>query len=369
MITTDIWMDFLIDDKGKYWFINGEGEALFYIDKKTCVTHFVSCMPNERKRRLYNSGLKYKDELWFMPFYAKHILIYNISMNIFERIELSELYKTNAQFSLCKKSDNIAYVVATNLEHLLLKINLDTKEVYQISFAKYLDKKDILSRDAVLKNGKLFLTVINQPMILMVDLIDNSIKKYIVLGTKYGFGTIVEKEQKFILTNPEGVFEWEICTESAKKIMQYPQNVECNNTKKIIKFGEQIEGLNGKQPFWNSFICNGEILLISAFVDCSLLINPVTGELRAIDLDEEDNEMSLQTLPLNRRITSLKHLFSQQFQDDILCFLTKRNSILKISAKQCFEPYSEFQIVMCLTEYYDWLIQSNAMLNETNNFR
>ena len=347
MRNTDIWMDFLIPDEKRYWFINGECEALFYIDKKTNEIFYIADLPGESRLRSYNSGVLHCNELWFMPFNANHILIYNIELNCFRKILVDQSYISRAQFSICIKRGNFAFAIDTYLKHVVLKIDLLREKISEISFANYIKETDCLCRDYVLVEDKLYLADVDNPIILSIDINTGSVEKFFIEESVQGFGTIEKWNEKIILSSGNGLFIWDMDKKKTEKCISFDK--VCGVQKKeqdriVLEKGFSQLSAKYKQPFWKSYLYNGKIWFISAVMNCSLIYDIVQDKIESINLGEEEFfDINIEN-PLEERVSIIKHLFSLVEKDELLCYLTKSNSIIKINMNNWERGYVEFPI-------------------------
>lgn len=359
-------MDFLIDDNDKIWYINTNSDGIFYLEKNTFVVHYVKALPDSPQFRLYNSGVKYKQQLFFFPFYADHILVFHIKTGIFEKIECEGLKKEKNQYTISFTKDEKAFAVNTYGATKILIIDMGKKTIEEHLLNEIEQGK--LSRDFVVKDDKLYLTMINQAVIYEVNLNDYNINKYVFNADLSGFGTIAENNGLFVLSSVDSIYTWDLVNQCLTKYDNFPKDygfqlMEGN----YIKFLPSInlELMKYEQPFWRSVVVGNEVFFISAVANMSLVFDLNSKLINKMNLGEMETEEILKKYPTPKRKSILKHVMVFRYNDTIICSNSRDESFAIIDCVNKKIDYSKGKIgekdVCCYLENNKFIEENSTI--------
>lgn len=327
-------MDFIIDDVDKFWYINRQSDGLFYVEKESSVVHYIKQLPGESKFRLYNSGVMYKKKLFFFPFYADHILVYHIDTGEFEQIRHEVFQKENNQYSISFVFKNIAIAISTYGKRKIIYFDLEKETVKESELNQI--ERGTFSRDYVIKDDSLYLTMTDVSVIYEIDLINADVKKYMLDVQSLGFGTIAQYGKYFILSGNDGVYMWNIGTNEVNRYNNFPDGYGFQTFDGIhIDFSSDINSASLKygQPFWRSVVMGNEICFISAVANMSLVFNLESKQISKLDLGELETDETLRAFPMKDRQSALKHVSVSKSINSIIVSNTRECSVTIIQGK------------------------------------
>lgn len=117
-----------ICDDGKYlWFTEYDYNALFKIDKRNMTVIYVGCFPEEKfmQERLFASNVLYDEKIYFAPYMANDIAVYDIKKGIFKKheipLESKELYTVygNTKFFCTLAAEHEIYFIPDHYPGIL----------------------------------------------------------------------------------------------------------------------------------------------------------------------------------------------------------------------------------------------------------
>lgn len=84
-------------DEENIWFTDFDYNALYKINKKNKCVELIGIFPEEKiiQRSLYTSMVIYENKIYFTPYSAREIGVYDIEKNIFEKIKIDLPHKNN----------------------------------------------------------------------------------------------------------------------------------------------------------------------------------------------------------------------------------------------------------------------------------
>ena len=250
MIDIDIDVDFFVEDKDKIWFINTESDGLFVADLSELKIHFVRTLPDSPKFRLYTTGIKYGEKLIFFPFYADKLLIYDIKKEIFEEIRSEDLKSGSAQYTICFQYNQSIIAVSTYGENSFLIYDLQYNTLKKIEMTAL--NVGSLSRDYVIRDDRLFLTFIDRPIIIEINLNNNKCIMHEIAEIEKGFGTICKINDLLVLSSVNGIYTWNCLSEEFHLVSKYPSQLGIQDKNGNLSVGFNDAVAPYRQPFWKS---------------------------------------------------------------------------------------------------------------------
>lgn len=215
--------EIIIDTEG-FWFTLSNSSGLFHCNKDGKVECKANIFEKESgEERLFSSIKKYKDQIIFVPLFAKNIYIYNTVT--------SDIMKVPFKMQVRKKDipyNNIHHFMASviydgkiyMLPHkypAIVEMDINTYEIkYYDDWVEKLtpyikDDKDIYCRkDFCQRENVIYIPFCCANVILMFDLITKISKIMNISDIEEGFSSIVTKEDGFLLSarNTSTIYEW-----------------------------------------------------------------------------------------------------------------------------------------------------------------
>lgn len=346
----NLWMDFLINDKDKYWFVSGTDNNLFYINKSDYMLHLFKSIPCKAGVRMFNSGLIFENQIWLFPYNAGEIIVFDKTTNEFESIEIDKKYSRKAQFSMYIKNNDFAYVFDSNNQHICMEVNLKTRNIKYYSFDEFVEPTQTLSRDIVLYNNKIVICVKESPAIIFFDVNTKEFRAYNIKGIMGGFDTIAAYKDRFYLSGKQGIYIWDGHKENVEIMKDFPESFRVQSIKyniiNLYKLND-VFTQNLNTIFWKSFVYGKKLILISAYANMSLILDCETKKISAFDLEEKETLETLKEYPINLRATSIEHLFAQIIDNKLFCFLSRDNSILEIRLDEDLNTIYKIKCNIC----------------------
>ena len=325
MVAYGLEMDFFIEDNERIWFVNRKTEGLFCVntdDKTICL---VSVIPNGGGYRMYCSGIKHDDKLFFFPYLADNILVYDIKNNMFDKITNDSIQSGMAQYTISICHGNNAIAISTYGEQSILVLNLIDHSLSKVKLN--VPRNGIIGRDYEVRDGKIFLTMTDCPVLVEVDLCSFKSKNYEEKKLDEGFGTICGVESGLILTGMHGIYLWDIDSDKIDILTKYPSYIGVYDKSGNYNEGFDKNVANYIQPFWKSYVVNSKVYIVSAVVNTSLVFDWLDKSFNAIDLEDSEDIETKEEYPFNKRASIIKHIATLQIGDTIVYSTTRDKSI------------------------------------------
>lgn len=345
-----LWMDFLIDDEDKLWFIDGQNTGIFFVDKKSGNVKFVSKLPGgyDDTIRAYNGGIKYKNKLVFCPFHARTVLVYQIDEEKSEEILLDPSVAGKVQFANTMVVDNYLIMIGSYREHILVKFNLEDYSYKVFNYEKYLGKDNTLYRDMVCVDGEIFAVSKKDGIILSFDVKKETFAA-INKSISTGFGTIAYDGKNIWLSGEKGVYKISNIYDDDAEQIYYPDSlgmyaVADKQKKYVIGFDKQISKWG--QPFFKSFVRKNKLWLIPAEMNEALIIDINSGLAQGISL----SQLNIVDLEASN-VSLLEYLCAIQTKDGLFVYSTKERVIYRVDIDEDRVFRNRLSLSM---EYCDW---------------
>ncbi len=246
--------DAYINDK-EIWFASTSFNGLFCLNKGSGKIDFKGHFPSEniRQTRLFCKVVFFNNKLMFIPYNASAIMIYDIEIGAFERIELlkGELKKKFWSYSIYK---NYIYIMPLSYGKIL-RYNIKTGTLENMnSWNEHVKKHGVMNdmwfRDVIQKDGKLYCPFYQSNFLFVFDLETNKIENY----------EIGNKEEKYISIQNDGEKFW-LIPKDLKSILCWDKS-----TNEYLYFDDY--------PIISKFSRIGEPFLTTITVDESIWILP-----------------------------------------------------------------------------------------------
>ena len=298
--------DMIIADKEKCWFIDSNTYYLFCLNCEKKEINYVETISSEMRFRKYNSGVVKNNKIYFFPFNADNILIYDIEEKKFIERKDVNFSRGSAQYSISVAYKNDLIAISTYGDNSIIRYSIDEDIVYKYEIEALMEGS--ISRDYLVCEDKLYLVKTDRPDIIEIDLNTFESRIHHIESVKEGFGTICLIDKQIVLTGLEGIYIIELPSYKVEKKCEYPFDFEKSDNK--------------MQPFGLSLVYKHKVYMISSLAPCSLVYDMITDEILKIDLEDEENEDTLKKYPVYNRFSSIKH---------IACLMTKNEIFYTVS--------------------------------------
>ena len=196
----------------KIWFCARNFNSLFCMDMITKKVELVGIFPNEpyNQEILYTSMKLVGEKIYFIPYHAKTIAVYDIIKKQFSNIDIEQRYISNLSlpllFSGVEKYKNYLFILPL-FAKAILKLNTDTQEIEYISNwiedikDKVFNERDIFfKRQAIIQENKLLVPFsnVNAVLELNCDTLESNI--YMLGREEQGYSGISYDGKDFWLT-------------------------------------------------------------------------------------------------------------------------------------------------------------------------
>lgn len=199
-------------DGDKIWFSAQDFNSLFSMDLHTKKTEFVGRFPNEpySGKRLYVSMKLIKKKIYFIPFYAKSIAVYDIEKRMFSNIHIDEtLIKCNLNAPLfmgVEEYKNYLFILPV-FSKAIIRINLLNDELKYIQDWSMQVQEHIFNpndgyfrRQSVINGDKLIVPFCNANAVLELNCDTLQSKIYELGSQQRGYSGIYYDGEKFWLS-------------------------------------------------------------------------------------------------------------------------------------------------------------------------
>lgn len=227
-------------DGDKIWFCAKSFNSLFFMDINTKKVNLVGSFPNEAyyKNWLYASMKLVGGKIYFVPFYAKQIAIYDIDRNEFSSIKINEkMLKCKSEkpfFMGIEEYKNYLYFLPV-FSRTIIRLNIDKNELdYIADWSKQIEKEifdrndGYFRRQSVIEGNKLYVPFCNANAILELNCDTLKSRIYTLGKEKNGYSGICNVEHRFWLSPRMSgdLVEWSLEENKARVIKMYKAGVE-----------------------------------------------------------------------------------------------------------------------------------------------
>lgn len=258
--------------------VSNEFSGLFYINTVTGNCRFIDLIPNERvdKQRLYTKALYINNKIYFVPYAAKEIAVYNLETKKVYKLLIKEVadngkefYKDNSKFN-----DGIVYkeyIYMTPCTYPgVLRINTNTDCIDY--FNDWLNEEPYIFRKSPCIDENIFyLSSILDNTTLVFDMDScNGIVKHIGKDN-HGSWSICKnnKELWFVPKNQGSIVKWNPETNYIEEYNAYPKTF-----------------LGNGFLFTKAFVYENNIYMIPALANMGIKVDCTTGIINQFAIEE-----------------------------------------------------------------------------------
>ncbi len=264
-----------VEYEGHIYFSSANTNGLFKANLETEMVEFVGRFFGEDifKRDLHLKTLLIGKEIWFIPYNAERISIYNLEEKVFSQIDINQ-GSTNEKYVMANYTSDKIYLIPFKSNELI-EIDLRTHElVVREQWMNEIKKLcEIQDDNAFVRNGscicdnKLYMAPVSADALVEVDLCTSEVFIYECPFEVKGFQEIVRiKEQLVLLPKYSGkIFIWDFKQKEFELLAD-------------VLFEEKGLGV----PFISAAVKGDEIILLPAAMEEGLRINIDTKEAQSI---------------------------------------------------------------------------------------
>lgn len=239
----------------RIWFCPQYFNGLFCMDS---VTGKISCsgeFPNEEygTKRLYASMKLMKGKIYFIPFSAKSIAVYDIETGEFSNILIDEekagcKVETDFLFMGVAEYKNYLFLLPV-LCRAIMRLNVDSQEIEYITnwfseIRPYIFNRGcgFFRRQVVVRGDKLYAPFCNANAVLELDCNTLNSKIHILGEEKTGYSGICREGDDFYLSPMESgdLYKWNVENQSIRKIKVYQENTGKNSYVGVLHIGHKL---------------------------------------------------------------------------------------------------------------------------------
>lgn len=211
----------------------------------------ISIFPDEKQDEidLFSAVHLYNDKLYFVPSKARHIGVFDlldnsISVAVIEKnFENLKYYDERHKFESSYLIDNYLYMIGCTYPGIV-KVNLDSMEMETIN----IDIKGDFGKGYFYKggiyNGYIWCPCMSMPIILKVNLSDDTLSKKCIKTSVSGFSSIAFDNDYAYLTgrgeNPNAIVKYSLVDDISKDILCDEQKEAANPFGEILKCGNRL---------------------------------------------------------------------------------------------------------------------------------
>jgi hypothetical protein len=271
-------------DGGEYfWFTSCDFNALFRMDKRTWEAEYMGSFPNERlgALRLYGLIATYNGKLYFAPYYANEIAIYDIASREFEKIALAPVetdrnasYGAEKFYSI-KQCGKWIFFIPASYPALL---RYDTENGALEYFSEWIsplnkhmaeaDSHKIFFADAVIVENKIYAAAWNANAVVVFDT-DAYDANIIIVGDK----TCRYKSICF-----DGSVFWLLPRHENAVVMWDSVSSECK------EYGLPASCIKKEYGFWSICYASGAVWLFPCQTNSAMKIDVRNGAVSGADV-------------------------------------------------------------------------------------
>lgn len=319
--------------------------AVFKIDMQTGAAEYFGLVPNEelKKKRLYTKAVESGEKVYFIPFTAKEIAVYDIKKDYIYKIRYEELVTKEKQsdkmrFSGCVKYEKYLFIMPSKYPTIL---RLDTTNDSIEAYDDWVTEEDYLFRKDVAVDGDiLYLPSCINDLVLQFDM-KSCMGKLIHVGEHNNGCWSMCKVGKYFWLAPQNegpVIRWN------------PENWES------IEYGEYPNEFQGNGfLFTKAYNIERYIYFVPAYANMWVKINVDTGKMYRVRMLD---------------ITNIKTTFFMFEMDDFLYLKIEGDYVhyLKVNKKDNTVQTYEFWInkgeERFKEEYMNALIERRETITE-----
>lgn len=202
-------------DDGEYiWFSAMNFNGLFKASKETYIPQFVGFFPGERYSgaRLYSDVIVHNGKLYFAPFYARKIAIYDLKTGLFDTIEYNcenHLIPRASFYSVVCANQTLFFIPYGNLAIVCYntvsgKITYQSEWASMVKSSKYYDEQIGFFRRGVVVGEKIFLPCLCTNKMVVLDIYSFKSEIIDVTQNDWSFHGICVNNEKLWLAPYKG---------------------------------------------------------------------------------------------------------------------------------------------------------------------
>lgn len=257
---------------------SNEFSGLFSVNMLTGNCEFIDMIPNEKidKDRLYTKALYVNNKVYFIPYAAKEIAVYNLKTKKVYKISVKEvidrekkLYRKNAKFNGGIIYKEFVYMIPCTYPGVL-RINTNTDCVDY--FDDWVNEEPYIFRKSpCIVGSKFYIPSVLDNSVLIFDMEHCKGKIKHIGKSNNGSWSICKNNQElwFAPKNSGSVVRWNLETNYVKEYDAYPENFQGNNF-----------------LFTKAFVHESNIYMIPAFANMAIKVDCTTGEIQKFDIQE-----------------------------------------------------------------------------------
>lgn len=268
-----------IDDGEYLWFSDCNRNGLYRFNKNTNETEFMGRFPEEPEdgKRLYISGVKHDNKLYFAPFAANNGAVYDVLSREFHLFKTTddrerEMLGPQKYFGSINYKDKI-FMLPCLFPAIGIYSVVDNNVQYDNGWLKELTTLCNITNDAfgrrfiVIEDRYILMPFCNANAVLEYDMLTSQHKIHVVGKEDYSYSGICYDGRNYWLSprHDGAVVRWDKENQEVTIYNDFPENYE-----------------KGSYSYADAVYCDGFVWMFPLTGNMVLKINPSSGEMKGI---------------------------------------------------------------------------------------
>lgn len=319
-----LWSDKWAIENSKAWMVAGEFNILFCLDMAMDNYKIVAELPIRGNAFRQNSNcIKYEDVIFCIPNKGNCIWYYDLSLNEFKKIEITNINYIKAGIGDFWRCGNILWAVSAGLGQVL-EIDLRRKQV--VGYYNISDQKDSVIAQSAKEDNSIFIVCSSKAIVYEFDIETKEIKPHMLLGVKDCLRTIVVHGRKAWLSgNRKALYMWERETDEITILNDFPNGFGIYNFDGV---GKAL--IDTEMKKYNSFaflesVFAGDYFWFIPFQTSQILyVNKDTCEIKALLIEEEEENIE----SIKNREMNCKYILQYVYKNRYIGLYSLKNKIV-----------------------------------------
>ena len=336
-----LWSDNWSILENEAWFVTGEQDILFCIDRKTRSTTFAKEIP-ERKNsfRLHPKCIKYGDTVFCLPDTGENIWCYHVSSDTWKKIVVDNPQKIRIACTNSWIIEDKLYIVSIGLKQIL-EVDI-SREIVTFYYDLPVKNGESIS-SSILIGQHIYVTGVSPVYIYKFDCLTKKIEVIQLFGLNDSIQTISYDGEKFWLSGRcRKIYIWKEDTNEIISLDSLPDELGIWNFSGKYDFLLNYHVDAVEMPlFLYSIFVNKYIWFIPAQSNEILYIDTKTYEIRIFHLKNEDQtEENVKTQLLGHKYL-LEYVRSERY---IGLFSLKNRWVIEIDTLELNYNILQFHV-------------------------
>lgn len=324
--------------------------ALFKVNLDSGCCDYITIIPDEdlEGKRLYTYAVYINDKVYFVPYSANEIAVYNVKINQIYKLELEEKdsvqynsYKKNAKFSCAFLNNKYIYMLPATYP-AIIKINVETDEI--VYYSDWVGTQEYLFRKSfVLSDDKIFVSSSINNNILEFDLkADQGVWHHIGHKNRGSWGIVKYQDNIWLSPQKQGpIIKWNPITGEYMEYTDFP-----------------FDFIGRDFMFTQIFENNGNLYLIPAYANMGIEISKYGDMKEWNEIYLNENHVTRYMFELSAKI----YLWISEKNEERRICINKINNSIEEYSFYCFpEKYHH--------DYYKECVKQKVPCKESRKFK